>query len=69
MHSGSITNKAVESLLCIREFRGGELHAQSRALSICSVFGIQTRLPYHGGQLQTAIYLGEENQQSLDGIK
>ena len=69
MHSGSITNKAVESLLCIREFRGGELHAQSRALSICSVFGIQTRLPYHGGQLQTAIYLGEENQQSLGGIK
>ena len=69
MHSGSITNKAVESLLCIGEFQGGELHAQSRAVSVCSVFGIQTRLPYHGGRLQTAIYLGEENQQSLGGIK
>ena len=69
MHSGSITNKAVESLLCIGEFRGGELHAQSRAVSVCYVFGIQTRLPYHGGRLQTATCLGEENQQSLDGIK
>lgn len=69
MHSGSITNKAVESLLRIGEFWGGDLHAQSWALSVCSVFGIQTRLPYHRGRLQTAIYLGEENQQPLGGIK
>ena len=29
MHSGSITNKAVKSILCIGEFWGGDLCAQS----------------------------------------
>ena len=41
----------------------------SLGLFVCSVFGIQTRLPYHKGQFQTANYLGEENQQPLGGIK
>ena len=69
MHSASITNKVVKSFLCIREFWGGDLHAQSQTVSVCFVFGIQACLPYHRGQLKRAIYLREENQQPLSGIK
>lgn len=45
MHSASITNKVVKSVLCIREFWGGDLHVRSQTLSVCFVLGIQACLP------------------------